>query len=527
VVFDCVTSTEPLIWIVDDSRTQGAFTARGLGDGYRFEMFEDGASVIERLAVATDLPALVLLDWVMPGLSGDEVCRFLRSAPQTEGLPIIILTASRTDSRDIVQAFESGANDYLTKPFVPEELRARVQCVLRIDELKHTVERERNRVAAMNRLATALFRARSEVQDILDVVAEWMIASVGDGCAVSLVRDGEPTRTSVKHRTAARAASLTAATANLVPAVRTLEAEEDACTDRPELASYVVASGVRGVVVQTLSIRGIASGVVVVTRDGVSNPFDERDIAAITTCLEYSGLALDAALRSEGERATTRFHEEMVGIVGHDLRNPLSALGLGIGLLQEQTTDPTASSVLARLDRTAQRMTLIVNQLLDVTRVKLGAGIPVQRRAMWMRPMVDAVLEELQVVHKTSQFRVAGPDVEGHWDPDRLEQVIGNLASNALQYGRAGTPVMIGLGSDGTSALLSVCNELVDQPIPPALLETLFDPFKRGRSSDVRGLGLGLYIAHEIVRAHHGTLSVESSLAGTTFNVSIPIHHRA
>ena len=518
-----VTSAEPLIWIVDDSRTQAAFTARALGDGFRQEVFGDGASVIERLVEATELPALVLLDWVMPGLSGDEVCRYLRSAPQTKDLPIIILTASRTNSEDIVHALRCGANDYVTKPFVPEELRARVESVLRIDQLKKTVERERNRVAAMNELASSLFKARSEVQDILDVIATWVVATVGDGCAVSLVREGAPTRTSVRHRTAERAASLLVATQNLVPVVRTLVAAHDVPTERPELASYVAASGVRGVVVQTLSIHGLAAGVMVVTRDGVSAPFDVRDVAAIATCLEYAGLALDSALRSETERATTRFHEEMLGIVGHDLRNPLSALGLGLGLLSEQITDATSASVVARLERTAQRMTTIVSQLLDVTRARLGTGIPVERRAMWMRAMVDAVLEDLRVVHKQSEFSVEGTDVEGVWDPDRLEQVVGNLASNAVQYGRAGTPVMIAIGSDGASAHLSVRNEVMDVPIPPALLETLFDPFKRGRSSDVRGLGLGLYIAHEIVRAHRGTISVESSLAGTTFKVLLPI----
>ena len=524
VVLDCVTSAEPLVWIVDDSRTQAAFTARALGDGFRQEVFGDGASVIERLAAATELPALVLLDWVMPGLSGDDVCRYLRTAPQTKDLPVIIVTASRTDTGDIVHALACGANDYLTKPFVPEELRARVQGVLRIDQLKKTVERERNRIAAMNDLASALFKARSEVQDILDVIATWAVATVGDGCAVSLIREGAPTRTSVRHRTSERARALLVASENLVPVVRTFVSDEDFATERPELASYVTATGLRDVVVKTLSIHGLAAGIVVVTRDGDSAPFDVRDNGAIATCLEYAGLALDSALRSETERATTRFHEEMLGIVGHDLRNPLSALGLGLGLLRDQTTEGADTAVIGRLERTTQRMTTIVNQLLDVTRARIGTGIPVARRSMRMRAMVEEVLEDLQVVHKHSQFVVAGTDVEGSWDPDRLEQVVGNLASNAVQYGRTGTPVVISIDSDGTTALLSVRNEPGNAPIPAALLETLFDPFKRGRSSDVRGLGLGLYIAYEIVRAHHGTISVESTLAGTTFNVSLPIH---
>ncbi len=517
----------PLIWIVDDSRTQAEFAARALGESYRYEVFGDGASVIERLVDAKESPALVLLDWVMPGLSGDEVCRYLRSVPRTRDLPIVILTASRTDSGDIVRALESGANDYLTKPFVAEELRARVQGVLRTDELKKTVERERNRVTAMNGLSAALFHARGDVQNILDAITTWIVATLGDGCAVLLARDGFAPRTSARHRTGGPALALLASHADPVPLISSFATVEDAYAGHPELAPYVAECGLRGITIHRLEIPGLAAGVLVVTRDGVSDPFDVRDTAAIATCLEYSALALEAALRSETERATTRFHEEMLGIVGHDLRNPLSALGLGIGLLRENPTDPANVTVLGRLERTTQRMTMIVNQLLDVTRAKLGSGIPVDRRPMRMRAMLDSVLEELQVVHARARFSVVGTDVEGVWDTDRLEQVVANLASNAVQYGRVGGPIVFSIASDAVTAHLGVHNELVDLPIPAGLLETLFDPFKRGRSTDVRGLGLGLYIAHEIIRAHEGTISVASTAAGTTFNVSLPIHCHA
>src|SRR5689334_2078781 len=89
-----VVSEPASIWLVDDSPTQVAFTEQALGGGYRFERFADGPSVIQHLQEAAKLPDLLILDWVMPGLSGDEVCRFLRAHPATRELPIVILTAS-------------------------------------------------------------------------------------------------------------------------------------------------------------------------------------------------------------------------------------------------------------------------------------------------------------------------------------------------------------------------------------------------------------------------------------------------
>src|SRR3954471_8342819 len=164
----------PLVWIVDDSPMQAGVTERTLGVGYRYERFLDGLSVIERLSSPTQVPALILLDWVMPGLSGDEVCRYLRSVPQSREIPIVILTASRTQTEDIVCALESGANDYVVKPFVPAELHARIGTILRAADLKRIAERERRRVTALNELARCLFEAGSDIGKVLAEMARWI-----------------------------------------------------------------------------------------------------------------------------------------------------------------------------------------------------------------------------------------------------------------------------------------------------------------------------------------------------------------
>jgi signal transduction histidine kinase len=169
-------------------------------------------------------------------------------------------------------------------------------------------------------------------------------------------------------------------------------------------------------------------------------------------------------------------------------------------------------------------MTAIVDQLLDVTRARLGTGIPVERRALRLQPLIAGVLDELRLAYRTTTFELRGDDIEGLWDGDRLGQVVSNLASNAAQYGKVGGPVAVDLASAGGVATIAISNPVRDAPIEPDVLATLFEPFQRGRGSGhPGGLGLGLYIVREIVRAHGGAIGVVSSPAGTTFRVELPI----
>jgi signal transduction histidine kinase len=487
-----------LIWIVDDSSMQATFTERSLGERYRYERFSDGGAIIERLAASTALPDLVLLDWVMPGLSGDEVCRYLRHQSNTRELPIVILTASRTATDDIVCALESGANDYVTKPFVAAELHARVGTILRAVEMQREAERERQRVVALNDLAASTLEATS-VERVLAVMATWLVHSIVDGCAVSLVNDATIRQHSL-HRSDEAAGRLTVLSA--------------ADVEMPAGELHVV---------KELSIRGIASARVVLTRDQDSGALDARDLLMIDTCLEYSTLAIEAALRSERERKTTRFHEEMVGIVGHDLRGPLSAFGIGLDMLRDGEDDAHNLDTLSRLQRSSTRMGRIVEQLLDVTRARIGTGIPVARKRVELRALVHDVLDEIRLARPGIDIQLRGNAIEGSWDRDRIGQVIANLAGNAAQYGREGAPITVEVSSTSDAASLAIHNQNRGAPISPEMLKTVFDPFERGTASgNVDGLGLGLYIVQQIVSAHRGTITVTSNEDGTTFRLTLP-----
>jgi len=486
-----------LIWIVDDSRTQRTITQIALGAAHRYEHFTDGPSAIERLTSGGALPDLVLLDWMMPGLNGDEVCRFLRSYPATRDVPVIILTATATASEDAVTALECGANDYAVKPFVPQVLRARVSVVLRAALLKREAEQERRRLTTLNRLGRALFTGTNDVDAILDVLADALTAELVDACAVTLLSGPVGSRLVTRYR-AGHASLLDAVTTSTTPVHRA---------------------------VLPLAVRGLGEGAVTVTRDARALPFDPGDLAAIETCLELAGLAIEAAIRLDAERATARFHEEMIGMVSHDLRTPLGAIASCVELLDDGgSDDATRAGIVGRIGSTTRRMTGIVEQLLDVTRTRLGSGIPIARRPARLGAIVTDVLSELRLTFRATTFRQDGEDVVGAWDADRLGQAISNLSSNAAQYGPpSGTVTVETSRTDGVAQIV-VRNQNRGAPIPEAQLKTLFDPFKRGDGAGhAKGLGLGLYIVHEIIVGHGGTIVVTSDLAGTAFRISLPI----
>lgn len=239
-----------------------------------------------------------------------------------------------------------------------------------------------------------------------------------------------------------------------------------------------------------------------------------------------------ARLRADNERLaerarTTEFQERFVAILGHDLRNPLSSLSMGLALLKR--SPPSAyPATLARMTASAGRMQRMVDQLLDLARARLGGGLSVEPTPVDLRAVVRHVTDELVAAHPDSAVVLdARGDLAGNWDPDRLAQVVSNLVGNAIDHGSSAAPVHVELRSGGSHVLLSVHN--AGPEIPEKVQTTLFEPFRRGdreaTTSRTSGLGLGLYITREIVLAHGGSIEVTSHTGqGTTFAVTLPRH---
>jgi phosphoserine phosphatase RsbU/P len=233
--------------------------------------------------------------------------------------------------------------------------------------------------------------------------------------------------------------------------------------------------------------------------------------------------ALKAQEREAEQRALLA--EQLVGIVSHDLRNPLNAVLLGTHLLRAHELSAGGARVVARIASSAERATRLVADLLDFTQARLGGGLRVEPRAVDLQAVVVECVEELKLAWQGRMIAVneRGSGV-AEVDPDRLAQVIGNLASNALTYGAVEQPITITSRLTDERVEITVHNH--GRPIPAALLPQIFEPLRRGDHSvklGSRSIGLGLYIVRQIATAHGGSVTVSSNETdGTTFLLDIP-----
>jgi PAS domain S-box-containing protein len=224
------------------------------------------------------------------------------------------------------------------------------------------------------------------------------------------------------------------------------------------------------------------------------------------------------------EKRRAEFEQQLIGIVSHDLRNPLHAILLGAhALLSRDDLDERTVRAVVRIRSSADRSTRMIQDLLDFTRARVGQGIPVSLREADLHRIARAAVDEVRATfpERDISFEATG-DANGEWDPDRLAQVVTNLVVNAVKYGAADTRVTVRTCGGREAAALEVHNE--GNPIPRELQGELFAPYRRGAPGhEPTSLGLGLFISHEIVRAHGGEIAVDSDPSrGTTFTVRLP-----
>jgi PAS domain S-box-containing protein len=242
---------------------------------------------------------------------------------------------------------------------------------------------------------------------------------------------------------------------------------------------------------------------------------------------EENQRALAAQRAALAEKARIQeFQERFLAILGHDLRNPLAAIDMGTALLSQQVTEPAARRVLERMRSSSSRMTRMITQILDLTRSRLAGGLEMIRAPMDLSATLLEIAEEMRAAFPGHTILVNAPKIMGSWDRDRLEQVFSNLIGNALLHGAANQPVTVQASQGANEVQVTVHN--YGEPISPEAQVTLFSAFRRGeresRTAKTAGLGLGLFISHEIVRGHGGSISVESDAEhGTTFRLTLPL----
>jgi signal transduction histidine kinase len=243
--------------------------------------------------------------------------------------------------------------------------------------------------------------------------------------------------------------------------------------------------------------------------------------------------AIDQALAesiASYSRAVEASRNVFLGILGHDLRTPLGAILLGADSMRRSAEiGPRGIKLANQIYTSVSRANQIVGDLLDLTRCQMGPGIPVKTVELDLSSLCERIVDEIRAFHpEANVVLTAKAPIVGRFDGPRMEQVFSNIISNAVHHGEIQTPVLVELAVSDGYATFSVNNG--GEPIPKDVLPFIFNPMGRFSQHSVvdhppsEGLGLGLFIASEIVASHKGSINVISDLEqGTTFIVKVPI----
>lgn len=258
---------------------------------------------------------------------------------------------------------------------------------------------------------------------------------------------------------------------------------------------------------------------------------DEKTLSMIHLFAEMVSLQLAAEEEHARDRealsdarSAAELREQFIAVLGHDLRSPLSSMVAGTSFLLETVESPQQRKILERVQSSGERMSSLINDVLDFARGRLGGGIPIALQPVEnAEKIVNHVAAEIASAHPERTIRVAYKDPGmAYFDPARVTQLLTNLVANAVQHSPPGEPVDVFV--DGTEDLIRFAVTNQGEPIPASLISNVFKPYCRGeRDQQSSGLGLGLYIVSEIVRSHGGCVQVTSTKeTGTTFTVALP-----
>lgn len=248
----------------------------------------------------------------------------------------------------------------------------------------------------------------------------------------------------------------------------------------------------------------------------------ERELLRSREMARAAAEATEEKLQREHQMAELR--EQFIAVLGHDLRNPLAAISAGARILDRTVQSDKERQIIAMMQTTVTRMAGLIDDVLDLARGRLGGGIALEHKAgKPLEAVLTQVVDELRLASPGREILVdLHVDRPVDCDSSRIGQMLSNLVGNALTHGSASKPVIVRAETRDEAFELSVSN--AGEPIPKEAMNKLFEPFFRGKTRASRqGLGLGLYIASQIAKAHGGEIIATSNAAETKFTFTMPV----
>lgn len=509
-------------------------------EGYRVERVSNGFEALN--AARAHQPDLILLDILMPGMNGFEVLQRLRQDPLTAKIPTIMVTANAREPSDVARGLTLGADDYLYKPFAPQELLARAQSKIRARQLEDALKRRTEELEALLQVSEKL-NQHLEMADLLDLILELVLDLLPGDLAVvhELNESGEI----VDYRVVTKGS---AAVAGRFPD-RSLVG---ICLRSPQMLTWSDSSsyhidGFTGGMALTLQHGERAVGTLLIAQR--TAPYDDRHQRLFAAIGRQAALALIKAQLFEIQANYAVHLEDMVAertselesaqrmlirseklasighlaaSIAHEINNPLMPIS---NLLEdlidelEQRRVEIDLRAVSIIQESLERIRRIVSRLLEFAR-DTDADV----KALDITDLLDGIIRLNQKFFEHEQVTIRtefSPLPQVHGSKDQLEQVFMNLALNAQAAMDGGGTLTIRAYAHQDDVVIEF--EDTGCGIPLEQIDRIFDPFFSTKPS---GTGLGLFVSYGIIQGHHGTIEVQSKVgAGTRFTVRLPLIH--
>jgi signal transduction histidine kinase len=501
-----------------------------------YEVLE-ARSGIEALRAAEQAPDLVLLDVRLPDISGHEVCSRLKANPRTSSIAVLQTSAADVSGTARTQGLESGADGYLAQPYEEPELLAWVNALLRA---RRILAASNDRLARLQHVTAALCDAASSEEVNAVILREGLEALRAAAGGVALLTEngqhvelvstrGYPEEVVKRFHLQPLSAEVPICRAILRNEPIYLESPEALRLSFPSIAHINVVGGAR-VSLPFSTNTGLRGCLALSFTDWRTFGHHDRDF--MMTLARHCGQAIDRAQLYSRARALTRSREELLAIVAHDLRSPLTTVTTSVALMRRSLPALGAQQVAPRLDaieRSARRMNHLIQDLLDLARFQAGTLV-LRQEPHPARELLQEVHDShvAQAAEKSLRLRLDLREVETQvvCDRERVLQVFSNLVGNAIKFTPEGGEIILAGSRTEEQVLFRVKD--TGPGIPAEHLPHLFDRFFQVNPAHRNGMGLGLSIAKALVDAHGGVLSVESTVGqGTSFSFTLPLQPSA